>query len=99
MNAWLRRQVQGPGQGTARPDIAKPQVRQQMQGSSTGTAVERLDTDAVIFRRGLGILNHDVEIAVLIENAGVEQLELEALSITATVLGDQPGIGKFALRI
>ena len=48
---------------------------------------------------GLGVLDDDVEVAVVVEDAGVEQLELEALAVAAAVLLDQPRVGKLALRI
>ena len=47
----------------------------------------------------LGVLDDDVEVAVLVEDAGVEQLELGALAAAAAVLLDQPAVGKLGLRI
>ena len=48
---------------------------------------------------GLGVLDEDVEVAVVVEDAGVEQLELRLVLAAAAVLLDQPGVGKLALRI
>ena len=52
-----------------------------------------------VFRRRLGVLDDDVEVAVLVEDAGVEQLELGALAAAAAVLLDQPAVGKLRLRV
>ena len=41
----------------------------------------------------------DVEVAVLVEDAGVEQLELGPLSAAAPVLLDQPPVGELGLRV
>ena len=64
-----------------------------------GAAVERLDPDADVLGRRLGVLDDDVEVAVVVEDAGVEQLELEALAVAAAVLLDQPAVGELGLRV
>ena len=61
-----------------------------MQRRGVGPAVDRLDPDARCPRGRLGVLDHDVEVAVLVEDAGVDQLELGVLAVAAPVLLDQP---------
>ena len=46
-----------------------------MQVGRPGPRLKALDADAQIFAVGLGIFDEDVEILLLVENAGVEQLE------------------------
>ena len=47
----------------------------------------------------LGVLDEDVEVAVLGEDAGVDQLELGILLAAAAVLLDQSAVGELRLRI
>src|SRR5262249_40901369 len=82
-----------------RPRVAEPQVRQDVQGRRVGTAVERLDLDDEVLRVDFRILDEDVEVAIIVENARIEQLELETLTGTTRVLLHQPRIGKVPLWI
>src|ERR1700681_4161322 len=72
---------------------------QDVEARRFGTAIEGLDTDAEIFRRRLGILDENVEVALLVENAGVEQFEFETLPRSTLVFLDQQGVRKLRLRI
>lgn len=79
-------------------------LRYQIVGSSvssacSGTTIYHLDTDAEIFRRSLGILHKDVEVAVLVERTAVGQFKLWILTPSTAILLDQLSIGKFSLRI
>src|SRR5438132_2998789 len=62
-----------------RPDIAKPEVRKDMERCRFRAAVAGLDAHANVFRVDLGVLDDDIEIAVFVEHTGVEKLELRAL--------------------
>ena len=53
-------------------------MRQDMQGRRLGAPVEGFDADTNVFGVELGVLDKDVEIAVIVEDARVEQLELQA---------------------
>ena len=86
----------GPG-----PGIAEPEVRQQVQFGGFRPAVDGLDANANIFRPGLGIFDEDIEVAVLIEDSGVQQFVLRRAHLppAAPVFLQQFLIGKLALRI
>src|SRR6266851_4131869 len=82
-----------------RPDIAKPELREDMQRCRFRAAVAGLDADANVFRVDLGILDDDIEIAVFVEHTRVEQLELGTLTRAALVFVNEPAIGILRLRI
>jgi hypothetical protein len=65
----------------------------------TGAGSGRRDADAAVLRRRLGVLHEDVEIALVVEDARVEQLELRLGAAAAAVLFDQAGVGKLRLRV
>ena len=52
-----------------------------------------------VVRRGLGVLDDHVEVAVVVEDPGVEQLVLEVVAAAAAVLGDQVRVRERPLRI
>src|SRR6202050_1875828 len=74
-NRRFRSRHRGP-----RPGVSKPQMRKNMQHGVIRAPIERLDAYADVLGIRLGILNEDIEIAVVIENARIEQLELRTLS-------------------
>ena len=53
----------------------KQQGRQDVQAGRVGPAVDRGDADENVVGIGLGVFDKDVEVAVLVEDAGVDQLE------------------------
>ena len=59
--------VRSPG-----PCVAIPDRRKQREFGLLRTTIHDLDTDAQIFRRGLGILHKDVEVAIFVEHTAVE---------------------------
>src|SRR6266403_1470881 len=81
------------------PGIAEPNDRNEMHRSSFGAAIVRGDANEDVFRRGFGILDDDIEVAVLVEDAGIQQLKLGIFFRTTTVFFLQLSIGKGALRI
>jgi hypothetical protein len=82
-----------------RPGVAEPQRRQQVQVGFFRTAIVHGDLNQEIFRRGLGVFDEHVEVAVLAEDAGVEQLVFEILPAAATVGLDEIVIGIGRLRV
>ena len=88
----LRRRAPGPR-------IAKPKVRQDVERRGLGPAVVRRDPDRQVLRIGFGVLDEDVEVAIVVEDAGIEQLVLWTLSRAALVLLDQLAVGKRRLRV
>src|SRR5713226_2953083 len=81
------------------PGIAVPNCRQKMYARRFGAAIVRSDSNKDVFRGGLGILNDDIEIAVFVEDAGIEQLKLGIFFRMAPVFFQQLSIGKGTLRI
>src|SRR5271166_7859 len=71
---------------------------QNVEFGRVGTAVERFYADTDIFRRRLSVLDEDVEIPVVIEDAGIQQLELRSFPSPAALL-DQLLVRIFPLRI
>ena len=65
------RSAQVPG-----PRIAEPERRQQIERGGVRTSVGGGDADQDVVHAGLGVLDQDVPVAVLIEHARVEQLVL-----------------------
>ena len=90
-SAGLRRACKrGPGALVAeRPGVAKPERRQQVQRRGVGAAVGRADADQNVLGRVLGVLDEHVEVAVLVEDAGVEQFVFQRVLSPAAVFLDQ----------
>src|SRR5262249_8569745 len=57
---------------TPRPGVAKPQGRQHMDFGRLGAPIADSDLDQDVLQLDLGVLDEDVEVPVLIEDAGVE---------------------------
>ena len=62
-------------------------------------AVADADLDQDVGRSLLGIFNEDVEVAITLEDAGVEQLVLHVLAATPAIGHDQVVVGVRLLRI
>ncbi len=90
----LRAADRAPG-----PGVPKPQVRQDVQDRRFGPPVECFDADHDVVRRVLRVFDEDVEVAVAVECAGVEQLEFHSPPLARAVFVDQALIGEFGLRI
>src|SRR5271165_5357772 len=87
---WTERAVlAGPwivSRGIASPGVAIPETRQQVEGCVVGTAIFGRNPDEHIFGPGLRVLDEDVEVAVVVEDACVQQLVLH-LAAGATAVG------------
>src|SRR5262249_18100887 len=81
------------------PGVAKPHCRQQVDGSWIGTAISGSDADKQIIRCDLAVFNHNIEVAIVIEDAGVEQFKLRILTGTSRVLLYKPLVREGSLRI
>ena len=82
-----------------RPVVPEPQRRQEMQLGRVRSPVDRRDLHQDVFRAGLGVLHEDVEVAVVVEDAGVEELVLHLVPRPPAVGLDQIGVGKGRLRV
>jgi len=81
------------------PGISKYQLGQQVQGRGRVAPVVRRDAHEHIVDARLGVFHENVEVAVVIEESGVEQLVFRRADAAATVLAHQVRIGKGGLRI
>ena len=62
-------------------------------------AVRRADSDQEVVGRGLGVLDEDVEVPVVIEQAGVDELVFQRLTPARAVGAQQVRVGIRALWI
>src|SRR5271165_3545820 len=69
---WTERAVLA-GPCVARPRVAVPETRQQVEGCVVGTAIFGRNPDEDVFGPGLRVLDEDVEVAVVVEDACVQQ--------------------------
>ena len=81
------------------PGVAKPELRQNMDLGRIGAAIAHRHLHQDVVGRRFGIFDIDVEIAVGVEDAGVDDLELRLLARAPRVLLHQMRIGKFRLGI
>ena len=70
-----------------------------MQARGVGTAIVRGDEHQDVVVAGLGVLDDHVEVAVLVEDSGVEQLVLHLLLAAAPVGRDQVLVRERALGV
>ncbi len=82
-----------------RPRVAEPHRRQQMDRRVLGPAVVHVDAAEQVVRPGLGVGDLDVEVAVLVEDAGVEQLVLHLEARARAVRVDEVGVRERRLRV
>ena len=82
-----------------RPRVAEPQRRQDVQSGRFRPAVVDGDADEHVLRAVLRVLDEHVEVAVVVEDAGVEQLVLHLLPRPFRVRLDEVPVGKLALRV
>src|SRR4030095_12416247 len=97
-----RRRKTEPGSdraGFPRPRVSAPESGEEMKGRGIRSAVGDRDANQQIVRRCLRILGDDVEVAVLLEDSGVDELELGITAAAPLVLLDEPRVGKLTLGI
>src|SRR5215470_19287369 len=94
---WMRGRDHAPGLPgrpperrpwrTARPGphVAEPERRQHVEGGWRRPPVPDGDLDEDVLGAGLGVFHEHVEVAILIEDARIQQLVLELLAAPAPV--------------
>ncbi len=82
-----------------RPGVAEPQRRQQVQRRRVGTAVGHGDAHQQVLGRGLGVFDEDVEVAPVVEHAGVQQFVLGLVPAAAAIGLHQVVVGVGRLRV
>ena len=85
--------------GFPRPGVAKPQRREQMEPGGFRPAVVDGNPDQDVVRAVFSVLEKDVEVPVVVEDAGVDQLVLELLPRPALVSFHQVPVREFPLRV
>ena len=64
-----------------------------------GPSITHADLDEEVFRRLLGILHKDIEVAITVEDTGIQQLIFHVATVAPPVCLDQIAVGIFRLRI
>ena len=82
-----------------RPGVAKPQLRQDVDRRFLGPAIVNADAHEHVLGAGLRVFDEDVEVAVVIEDARVEQFELRLVPAAAAILLQELSVREFPLRI
>ena len=81
------------------PGITKPQRGDQMKFCGIGSAVASFYTNADIFSVSLGVFHEHIEVAVILEDARVEQFKFRPTAFAPAILVDELSIGKLLLRV
>src|SRR5262249_35018619 len=84
---------------TPGPDVAVPDGRKDMERCALRTPVEDLDGNPDVVGTRLRIFDKHVEIAILGEDARVDQLEFRSETPAPPVFFHQVRVGKLGLRI
>src|SRR2546430_15027166 len=84
---------------TPGPGIAKPERRQEGQASWRRATIDGTNADQDILWSGLGILDEDIEIAVLSENPSIVKLIFRILSAPSGIFIDELLVGEGGLGI
>ncbi len=87
-------QVLSPG-----PGVAEPKRGQKMQGRGFRPTIPGGDFDENVFNVGLGVFEEDIEVAVLREDARIEQLELGLGTATLLVFFQELEVRELGLGI
>ena len=81
------------------PAVTEPDRRKQVEHRPFGTAVGDRDPAQDVLGGSLRVFDGHVEVAVALEDTGIEQLVFRVGSGAASVLGDEVGVRECALRI
>src|SRR5437867_2506184 len=82
-----------------RPGVTEPERGQQMEDRRLGAPIGRGDPDEDVVGCGLRVLSGHVEVAVPVEEARVQELELRVMPAAAAVLLYEARVGIFGLGI
>ena len=95
----LERRLRGGAGDPWRPVVAEPEGRQHVQLGRLRPPVGRGDLDQDVLGAGLGVFHEDVEVAVLPEDARIEQLVFHLLARAPPVRLHQVDVGVGRLGI
>src|SRR5438093_1464736 len=81
------------------PCVAKPKRRKDIESSRVRTAVEYGQSHQDVLWRRLHVLDEDVEVAIVVEDTGVDQLELPLVTTAPFVFRNDQVVRIGSLRI
>ena len=84
---------------TRRPGVPEPQRGEQVDRCRVGAAVADGDAGQQVRRSGLGVVDLHVEVAPVVEDAGVQQLVLLVAEATAPVRRQEIAVREGGLRV
>jgi hypothetical protein len=70
-----------------------------MERRRLGAAIDRFDANKDIVRRRLGVFDKNVEVAVIIEDAGIDQLVFQLVLAVSAIFLDEAGLRKLCVGI
>ena len=82
-----------------RPRVAEPEVGEEAERRRLRAPVPHGDPYRDVLDVGLGVLDEDVEVPVVVEDAGIQELELRAAPFPPPVLLDELPVGVLALGV
>ncbi len=85
--------------GSPRPNVAKPELRHNVQASFFRAAIDDGDLHQHVVRVGFGVFDENVEVAVVVEDAGIDQFVFGFQFAPAAIFVQELIVGKCALRI
>src|SRR5437764_2339999 len=85
--------------GSPRPRIAKPDSRQEVEFSRLRTAIDQVNANEYVFRCCFSVFDEDIEIAVFVEDARIEQLKFCNVAPSIAILLYQPLVWELCLRV
>ena len=94
-----RRQGGLRGARRPRPGVAEPQCGQQVQRRLLRTGVAGPDPHQQVVRAGLGVVDADLPVPVVVEDAGVDELVLRVVTSARRVRGREVVVGELGLRV
>ncbi len=81
------------------PGVPEPERRQELQPGSVGPPIGDRHRDEQVVGSGLRVLHDHVEVPVVVEHAGVDQLVLEVVPAPGSVGGHEVLVGVCRLRV
>ena len=81
------------------PGVPEPKCWQNVDLRAVRAGVADCDSNQDLVHAGLRVVGSDLPVPIVVEDAGIEKLELRLVAATAAVLLDQLEVGKCVLRI
>src|SRR5690349_15203640 len=84
--------------GLPGPNVAKPELRDKAQRRRCPAPVVRSQLHQDVVTAGFGVLDHDIEISVVVEYSGIDEFEFGVIDTAASVFLDEKLIRERPLR-